>query len=582
MMSTDLDERVHRGGHSLMTVFGLPSALIGLVVWALIELTNPGEELVRYFAGLLTAIVFGGGTYLLVVLKGQVLRTAIVAAGVGALLGALAVVGFEGEGFQMSSGSLVSLAVLGMTIVLLPFIRASAKGNSFFDYRPLYADAWNLPVIVGISQLFVGGAVLLAFLIAQLFSFIGLGFLKDLLENTWFMMPFVGLLEGVAIGVTRQREKAVLAARGIKMALLRVTAPVFAAAITIFVGAVMIRGFEGLLTDLSPVGTLTASGLVAIIMINAIVADEGRPENALFGGTARLLGVVLLFLMMLAVYGLYLRIGAEGWTPSRIFATLVVGVTTLYAPTYAAAALAERWVILRQGNIAISGILLLLGAFVLTPLFKPLTWSAQSQVAMLEAEAGEATAADLVYLRDRLGEPGRAAFDSLREGTGALAAKAQDVGEKSAFEVTTDQRTLDDATIVPDGAAIPEAAVPLIESDLDRRAKETIVVVTDDGIWLFEETYRVTIQFFAEGEDGWSSAQDFSGYFDGEDRVRFFEAVRSGDVGFEERTYRVPLVGGEMLPNTFQRWENFEVVPDAPPSAEPDEEPLGLEEETPN
>ncbi|MEM7741240.1 MAG: hypothetical protein AAF225_10610 [Pseudomonadota bacterium] len=412
-MDNDVDERIPQGGTTLVAVFGLPGAVLGLLGYVAIDAFD--HELIseRLATALLFGLLFGSGTYLLTVLRGQVVRSALSALVMGLITGALTWLSPMNESYEASAALISFLANGVLVTVSLPFLRARSRGAALNHYPTLYADAWNIPVIVGVAQLFVLAGVALAALVAALFVFVGLPFLRDLMEQPWFIAGFLGLLQAVGVGVTRQREAAILAARGIKMALLRVAAPIFAASITVFVVAVMLRGFGSLLGDLSPMATLTASAIVAIIMINAIVADRGRPEGALFGATARLLGVLLLFLMSLAVYGLYMRVAVEGWTPNRIHAAIMVIIVGLYAPIYAAAALSEQWVVLRQGNIAVSALLILIAVLVQTPVYAPRDWSAVSQLEQILNDPEGTTGADIRYLRDRLGPMGQKVVEQL-------------------------------------------------------------------------------------------------------------------------------------------------------------------------
>ncbi|MFC3302005.1 DUF4153 domain-containing protein [Parvularcula lutaonensis] len=562
-MDIQIDERVPRGGHSLMTVFGLPGAVLGYLIWVNGDLIDkaggdPDPTLLAMIFGLL----FGGATYFLTVLKGQIVRSALAGAIVALITGGLYRIGVTAEGGALSDGVLPFLACAVIVTVLLPFLRAASKGNSFFDYRPLYADAWTIPVLVGVAQVFVLVGMLLAALVAALFAFIGLEFLRDLMSEGWFIVTYFGLLEAVGIGVVRQRESAVLAARSIKMALIRVTAPVFAACATVFVGAVMIRGFGSLIEGLSPVGTLTAAAAASIIMINAIVADEGRPQNALFGATARLLGILLVFLMALAVYGLWMRIDSEGLTPNRIVAGVPVLVFALYAPIYAAAALAERWVILRQGNIVMSAVLVAIAVFICTPLFKPYTWSVESQLAIMRAAPEEVTSSDLVYLRDKLGAPGERAFAELRAGQGVLAERAAAIGDRPAYQIRPDETGAPGRVdVFPKDREVPQALKDLALKNIVVEEDAVIVFFEDRPLaMVMHQNYgSLRIAFYREEDGRWTLFTQTALYVPEDREAELMDAARRGEVAFERRSYDVPVIDGSPIPDTFRQLETYRV-----------------------
>ncbi|MEO1657908.1 MAG: hypothetical protein AAFR65_09315 [Pseudomonadota bacterium] len=592
-MDNEVDERIPRGGSTLIAVFGIPGAVLGLLGYFAVELID--QEAISETLGmsLLFGLLFGSGTYFLTVLKGQVTTSALAALVMGLLTGGLTYVAPFNQSYDAAAGLISFLANGVLVTVALPFLRARSRGVALNHYPTLYADAWNIPVIVGVAQLFVLAGVALAALVAALFVFVGLPFLRDLMQQSWFIGAYLGLLQGVGIGVTRQREAAILAARGIKMALLRVTAPVFAASITVFVVAVMLRGFGSLLGDLSPMAVLSASAIVAIIMINAIVADQGRPEGALFGATARLLGVVLLFLMSLAIYGLYLRVAAEGWTPNRIHAAILVVIVGLYAPIYAAAALSEQWVILRQGNIAVSALLMIIAVLVQTPLYAPRDWSAVSQLEQIMRDPSATTGADIRYLRDRLGPMGEKVFEKLEanppdglEDPYALAELGRGTPEDP-MQLTLETLAANSIfTVFPADAVIDDSLAERLEGQLGRSINDPndAALVFEEGqetgFFLVRRAFSLQIyRLTADGQGDWS-VDYLRQIYDDTVIDQLFEGAANGDLTYETRTYVVPSIGGEplaVIPNEFAPFEAQPAEPPLPPVAEEPAEPVAAE-----
>ncbi|MEM9766013.1 MAG: DUF4153 domain-containing protein, partial [Pseudomonadota bacterium] len=496
MNKSDIDERVPQGGVSLVTVFALPGLVLGALFY-LITLAIPDSDGYPLPEAALLATVLGGFAYALVVFNAQVLRAGLSALALAVVVGVLYFIAQGGQGAQMSERVIPIAANLGIFIVALPFLRAASRERPLNDYTLLYGDAWNIPAIGGVAVFFVLIGSALAALVAALFAFIGLEFVRDLMMKPWFVAGYGGMLLGVGIGVVRQRESAVLGARGILMALVRVTAPVYAVCITVFTVALTLRGYTSLPGDISPVATLVAAAVVAIIMINAIVGDAGRPESLLFGAAERLLAVLLVFLIALAVNGLLLRVGAEGWTPNRIAAAFVMLVVALYAPIYFVAGLTEQWAILRQGNIAVSAVLIVIAVFVQTPFFRPYDWSANSQMKIIEAAPEQVQDTDLAYLRDSLGEPGKRAFEKLKVGRSALASKARELPEFVSPGIGRHREAFDqaiaDGTVrfYPSDTVLEDADYDLIAAysiypyyrDTSERF-ETVFVAENDGFWV--------------------------------------------------------------------------------------------------
>lgn len=599
-MHGDIDERVPQGGTKLLTVFAAPGAVLGFLFWLSVEVTGrEADDPSRIQLGLMIALVVGSAAYTLSVFRGQIIKAATASLGLSLLVGVIFALAQGGQGAAMSAEVIPVAANMVILVVALPFLRSAFRGHAPTDYPPLYGDAWNIPAIVGIAGAFTIAGHLLALLVGALFQFIGLGFVREMMSEAWFLLPYSGMLASVGIGVIRQREAAVLAARGIKMALLRVTAPVFAVCVTIFVVAVMLRGFGSLIGDLSPVGTLTAAGLVSIVMINAIVGEAGRPEGVLFGATGRLLAVVLLFLMSLAVYGLAMRVMGEGWTPNRIAAAVAIFVTALYAPIYAAAGLTEQWVILRQGNIAISALLVIIAVLVQTPAFRPYDWAVASQVALIEADPSGATTADLNFIRNRLGEPGKVAYEELRaDPRFADLAKAKPELGLDGSMATTDatKRALSTGhlRVYPAGETLPEPLMPKLDYWLARPFVRGVVVLEDDGagLWLVveidvpatedEPTQVVVRRLVPEGAVSQAATTRTVLLPSRKVLGGVLDRLAAEGLAFEERTYRLPVIYGQPLLEDLGALEAYKIQPLAepePPLTPTD--PLGPETEAP-
>jgi hypothetical protein len=141
-------------------------------------------------------------------------------------------------------------------------------------------------------------------------------------------------------------------------------------------------------------------------------------------------------LSALCIWSLSLRIEQYGWTTDRVWAALLVGITSLYAVGYAVSALMRGW--LPALGIVNTWIALVLIASVLaihTPLLDPQRISATSQVARLLAGKVEIDRFDYNYVRFNLGRAGDSALKELTELTGhphadAIRSKAKEAQER--------------------------------------------------------------------------------------------------------------------------------------------------------
>jgi hypothetical protein len=561
-----------------MLVFTLPGGVLGWLAWWFGD--RIGAELFSAPAmtsGLM-AVILGGGAYGLTAYEGRWSRAAAVGALVALLLGGLFYTGLHQElGFE-EGAALLTLLSFGTLGVLLPYLKAFTGGGGLADYRRLYSEAWNNPAVVAIAVGFMGAGYLLAWLIAGLFDFIGLDFLTELLGTGWFNAVILGALLGTGACIVRQREQAVLAFRGISFALIRTLSPIFAAATAVFLAGVMVRGFGSIIEGLSPVVTLAVTAAIAIVMINAVVAEEGAPVKALPTAAARALGLMLVFLVALAGYGLWIRIGAEGLTPNRIAAVVAVGILAAYAPLYAVSALSGQWKLLRMGNIVLSLAVVGVAVFLQTPLFKPLTWSAQSQAELLLAAPDKADAEDLWYLRYRLGEPGSNAFERVVASNAVLATlsssiqqpkEARPVPPNPAFESPSELEQAIKAgavTIYPNPEAFTTTMRDTLSRSLGRREFEQMVIaVQKEGVfvtWAWREDYFLSFHEDLTGSYSYGETTELKTNAVG--WHAFAERLAAEGMTYEVRQVQVPDAPGLPVTSFKDSWILLEDEPVAP------------------
>ena len=103
-MATEIDERVPRGGHSLMTVFGIPGAVLGFLFYLVVENLDQIDDQERFMVAALVGISLGSATYFLTVLRGQVIRASVTGLLMAIAAGALGFLAYDGQAFDLSSG----------------------------------------------------------------------------------------------------------------------------------------------------------------------------------------------------------------------------------------------------------------------------------------------------------------------------------------------------------------------------------------------------------------------------------------------------------------------------------------------
>jgi len=367
---------------------------------------------------------------------------------------------------------------------------------------PTYFDtAWKAGVQLGLSIGFTGAFWLLLLLGALLFQVIGLDFLLNLLSEEWFWIPVTCLVFAVAVHLTDVRDGLIRGVRTVVLMLLSWLLLVMTVLVAGFLVALPFTGLQGLWNTGSATALVLSAAAALIILINTAYQD-GRPDNlppAVLRIAVRVAAVLITPLVILAFWGLALRIGQHGLTPDRIIALACAVVGLAYAVGYGFAALRPFWqrdaawmTPLERTNVwtAVLAVALILALF--SPLADPTRLSVNDQVARLERGAVAVDQFDFRFLRFESGKAGLAALDELtRSSNPSIAQRAKNViAATDRFEdaVTGAQARQPVLTVWP-AAALPEGFLTPVDSEDSRyqcTADDECVArpidLNDDGI----------------------------------------------------------------------------------------------------
>lgn len=292
-------------------------------------------------------------------------------------------------------------------------------------------------VQLALSIGFTGAFWILLTLGSALFKVIGLNFLEDLLRKEWFAIPVTFLVFATAVHLTDVRDGLIRGVRTVGLMLLSWLLLVMTVLAAGFVAALPFTGLDGLWETGSATSLVLAAAAALIILINTAYQD-GRPDNrppAVLRVAVRVAAVLITPLVVIAIWGLALRIGQYGLTPDRIIAGACALVGAAFAAGYGWAALSPFW---RKGDwmrplepttiwaavLAVAVILLLF-----SPALDPARLSVMDQVARLERGAVAPDKFDYRFLRFESGKAGQAALERLTQSgkadiaAGALAAQ---------------------------------------------------------------------------------------------------------------------------------------------------------------
>ncbi|MBU1385892.1 MAG: DUF4153 domain-containing protein [Alphaproteobacteria bacterium] len=349
---------------------------------------------------------------------------------------------------------------------------------------PTYFDtAWKAGVQLVLSIGFTGAFWLLLFLGSALFDVIGLDFLGDLIGQDWFSIPVTTVVFAIAVHLTDVRDGLIRGVRSVALMLLSWLLLLMTVLVAGFLAALPFTGLDGLWETGSATALVLSAAATLIILINTAYQD-GRADNlppAILRGAVRVAAVLLTPLVLIAFWGLALRIGQHGLTPDRIIAAACAVIGAAYAAGYGFAALSPFW---RKGagwmqplertNVATAvleiGVILAL----FSPLADPARVSVADQVARLERGAVKPDQFDYRFLRFQSGKVGEAALERLTRSTDPVVAR-------SARNVKAVENRWDDTDVgspnrtpefevVPAGATLPQGFVVAVPPT-DERAQ---------------------------------------------------------------------------------------------------------------
>jgi len=282
----------------------------------------------------------------------------------------------------------VMLVAVGVLLLLAtPFLLIGLRDPArWLDYGALFSAAWGIVARYVMAGCFVGMVWLLLLLSDTLLRLVEIQTIGKLIATDWAPFVLSGAMLGLAMATLyelRGRFSPFLMLR-----LLRLMLPPVLAVLAIFVLAVPFQGLGKAFGDYSLAATLLVAVGVAITLISAAVdRDDRRSEiPRIISLSARGLALLLPVPAGLALGAVVLRVGQYGWTPDRILAMTAAVVAVIYAMGYMFSVLRRPgWKgRIRRVNTGLAGLVLLVSALWLTPLFNVYRMSTESQLARFE------------------------------------------------------------------------------------------------------------------------------------------------------------------------------------------------------
>jgi hypothetical protein len=339
---------------------------------------------------------------------------AIVAAGLGAY-GVWS--GDPGARGVDGMGPLTVLGVAALIFIGHHLVQPADVERRRIARYPTYFDVtWKHGVQAVLSLGFTGAFWLLLFLASALFKLIGVDAIEKLIKHEAFAFPATTVMFAAAVQLTDVQANLVRGVRTVALTLLAWLLPLMALIAAGFLATLPFTGLEPLWKTKSATAILLTADAFLILLANAAYQDGTEKTAVVLKWAARLAGVLLVPITVLAAYGLSLRIGQYGLSPDRIIAGACVLVAAGYAVGYAIAAVRPgAWMkTLEATNIAMAfGVIVVLLALC-TPVADPRRLSVGDQVGRLEKGRVKPEAFDFRFLRFDAGRYGQEAFEALK------------------------------------------------------------------------------------------------------------------------------------------------------------------------
>lgn len=380
-------------------------------------------------------------------------------------------------------------------LLALPLFQAGFHRTRFATpYKDTHFFVWTDAVAGAGSFAFVGLTWLMLFLLSELFHLLKIDLLRDLIDEGWFGWMISGAAFGAAMGVLREHLKVLGTLQSVVLLVLSLLAVPLAAAMALFLIAVLVSGLDVLWeATRSATPLLLACAAGSFVLVNAVIRDEdeasARSQIMRWAGLVLALGI--LPLTLLAAISMGTRVSQYGLSPERLWALVAIGVACAYGLAYLVAVARGRLAAWREKirganlNLAVGSSVFAL--FLALPILDFGGISASNQIGRLERGKITVEEFDFTALRWDFGEAGTKALARMAEGSDTeiakLAKEAQEQDSRPWRWGTVESRTDRLANLHT------EVTDPALREALDRLIRnepwrcEQPCFVLDLGLW---------------------------------------------------------------------------------------------------
>ena len=531
------------------------------------RLLGTGEELPVGRLALATFVFAAFVTLVLTLERRRWLWSAAAAVGVGALLALIGWTTAQYNGSSWSFGWPFASALVASLLLLPLFQTVRDLGEVRLPPERVHAHVWADFVIGAVGVAFVGVVLLLGVLIDQLLRLVGIDWIERLWATEWFGWAVAGAAFGAVAARLRDRAGLLGTLLIVKFTVFAVLAPVLAVGIVVFLGALPFGGLATFwaATGSSTVILLACAGL-AVWLVNAVLGNHSgsaRGEGVggrVLRGSALVLALTVLPLALIGAAGLWIRVDALGWTPTRLWGVAAIGVAVVWGGVYLWTAVRARRLddgAIFAGNVRMAVGVAVVALLLALPVVDFGAVSTRSQLARLESGRIAPGDFDWRALANEFGPTGRRVLERIAR-TGPpdrrqAAAKALDPERFAKVQRQSLPARLDAR---PQGTVIPKDLVTAIASQSNCGEGRCVVWLPapDVAVLLYREgTPRVRYRTIFRGAGGkWPTLTSDSQFLSMVDEQLKPGGRADDDVEVRSVTRRQVFIGGKPAGDTFE------------------------------
>ncbi|MEK7661774.1 MAG: DUF4153 domain-containing protein [Pseudomonadota bacterium] len=481
---------------------------------------------------------------------------------------------------SVTMGDARGVGYLGETITFLifPFLfiahelvsSGDQAGKIIAPYETYFDEAWKRGVQLILSLIFTQLFLGILFLGGALLGFIGIDWLKNLLDEKYFMVPAMGMAMASAVHLSDVQPKLLSNFRNLILSIFAWLLPLIVLVGGIFVVSLAFTGLAPLWSTKAATATLLAGCVIFVLLINAAYGqgEETHKINTILKFAIRIATLILAIFSVLAAYSLALRINQYGFTPDRVFALIGVVIAVSYGAAYLAANIGRGafMVNIEQANIGLAFVKAAVFLAVLTPFANPSRLSVDSQVARLESGKITVDKFDWRLLRFETGKYGSNALRRLTASnvvaikSKAIETQALNDDDRHNRPPQTEPAKLQKPDIaqftIVKGGALPQSFLnqefdindvnlPICLRERTKSAHCEIAIIDLNGDNASELVFKADYQLFLYyQENGLWKIQDISGFPFNEN---FKRAFTKGDISAAEPKWDDLIIGNQVI-----------------------------------